>query len=188
MQMRVAILIGSVRSGRQTHKIAYYLERRLREHNVDVDMIDLIYYSLPMMEEDSDSNKVETNEIAQIGKLKKADAIILISPEYHGSFSGVLKNAIDYFWKDFIKKPVGVVTTSTGKMGGINASTQMQHVVLSLGAYPIPQKLLVPWIDHAFDDDFNPLNENLIKATDKFLQEFLWFSTAIMNAKKAVSY
>ena len=68
-------------------------------------------------------------------------------------------------------------------MGGINASTQMQHVVLSLGAYPLPTKLLIAEIQHAFNDQYEPLREDIVKNTDRFINEFSWFAHAIIKAK-----
>lgn len=68
-------------------------------------------------------------------------------------------------------------------MGGINASTQMQHVVLSLGAYPLPAKLLIPEIQHAFNEQYEPLREDIARHTDRFLTEFSWFANAIVTAK-----
>lgn len=147
-------------------------------------MIDLAEHPLPMMEDENGKLRNPTGDISQIGtQLKEADAMILVSPEYHGSFSGVLKNALDFYWAEFKKKPIGVVTTGSGKMGGINASIQMQHVVLSLGAYPVPTKLLIPEIQHAFNDQFEPMREDIIKNSERFLNEFSWFAKAIVNAK-----
>jgi NAD(P)H-dependent FMN reductase len=117
-------------------------------------------------------------------KLKNADAIILVTPEYQGSFTGVLKNALDYFLPEFLKKVVGVATTAGGRMGGINASVQLQHVILSMGAYPLPQKLIVSEIQNAFDEEFNPKQELLAKQGEKFVDEFVWFAQAIVNAKQ----
>lgn len=182
--MKCAIILGSIRIGRQSHRIAYYLERKLRERGIDVIMIDLAEHPLPMMEEDNGTLRSQADDISIIGsQLKEADSMILVSPEYHGSFSGVLKNALDFYWAEFKKKPIGVVTTGSGKMGGINASTQMQHVVLSLGAYPLPTKLLIPEIQYAFNDQYDPLREDIIKNTDRFLNEFTWFANAIVRAK-----
>ena len=182
--MKCAIILGSIRIGRQSHRIAYYLENRLRERGVEVIMIDLAEHPLPMMEEDNGRLRSPADDISIIGtQLKEADSMILVSPEYHGSFSGVLKNALDFYWAEFKKKPIGVVTTGSGKMGGINASTQMQHVVLSLGAYPLPTKLLIAEIQHAFNDQYEPLREDIVKNTDRFLNEFTWFAGAIVKAK-----
>ncbi len=145
--MKVAILLGSLRIGRQSHKIARYLKTRLHEKDVIADLIDLAENPLPIMK----IHPQHPPEAQQISvRLQEADALLFVTPEYHGSFSGVLKNAIDYFWEEFQKKPIGVVTVSAGKMGGINASTQLQHVILSLGAFALPTKLLVPEIQTVF--------------------------------------
>jgi NAD(P)H-dependent FMN reductase len=182
--MKYAIILGSIRIGRQSHKIAYYLEKKIKQQGIDVLMIDLAEHPLPMMEDDNGKVHNPAGDISIIGaQLKEADAMILVSPEYHGSFSGVLKNALDFYWAEFKKKPIGVVTTGSGKMGGINASTQMQHVVLSLGAYPLPTKLLIPEIQHAFNDQFEPLRDDIIRNSDRFLNEFSWFANAIVKAK-----
>ena len=149
-------------------------------------MIDLAEHPLPMMEEDNGRLRSPADDISIIGaQLKEADSMILVSPEYHGSFTGVLKNALDFYWAEFKKKPIGVVTTGSGKMGGVNASTQMQHVVLSLGAYPVPTKLLIPEIQTAFNEQFEPLREDIVKSSDRFLNEFSWFANAIVEAKAA---
>lgn len=181
MKMKVVILLGSIRKGRQSYKLAYYLQKRLIDKGIQTELIDLARKPLPVFgQEEGDNSNVE-----YIGdQLQQSDAIIFVTPEYHGSFSGVLKNAIDYYWSEFQKKPIGVATASAGRMGGINASTQLQHVILSLGAYPLPLKLLVPEIYKTFDDSFNSLSENTTKSAKKFLDEFLWFTEAIVNKKE----
>lgn len=182
--MKYAIILGSIRIGRQSHRIAYYLEQKIRSKGIDIDMIDLAEHPLPMMEEDNGRLRGPADDVSIIGaQLKEADAVILVSPEYHGSFSGVLKNALDFYWAEFKKKPIGVVTTGSGRMGGINASSQMQHVVLSLGAFPLPTKLLIPEIQHAFNEQNEPLREDIIRNTERFLNEFHWFASAIVKAK-----
>ncbi len=183
--MRVAIIIGSIREGRQSQKAAYFLQKKLAARLIDTDIIDLAEYPLPFMEEriTLDPNP-PVNALLISEKLKHADAIILVTPEYQGSFTGVLKNALDYFLPEFLKKPVGVATTAGGRMGGINASVQLQHVILSMGAYPLPQKLIVSEIQNAFDDEFNPKHDLLAKQGEKFVDEFVWFAQAIVNAKQ----
>ncbi len=183
--MKIAILLGSVRTGRQTHKIAYYVEKKLVERGHEVLMMDLATEPVPLMDERYGRADVQASEVALLAaRLKEADAIVLVSPEYHGSFTGVLKNALDYYWSEFLRKPMGVIATGSGKMGGINASTQLQHIILSMGAYPIPYKLLIPEIQHAFDDELQPKREEIVKNTERFLNEFLWFANAIVQAKE----
>ncbi|HKP32675.1 MAG TPA: NAD(P)H-dependent oxidoreductase [Chitinophagaceae bacterium] len=184
MKLKVAILLGSVRIGRQSHKIAYYIEEQLQQTGFDTVMIDLAEHPLPMMAENEEENEVAVSDVSFVGNaLKESDGIILVTPEYHGSFTGVLKNALDFFWREFARKPMGVITTGSGKMGGINASTQLQHVILSLGAYAVPTKLLVSEIQHAFDEKGKP-REDVAKFSKRFLEEFTWLLNAIARYKR----
>jgi azobenzene reductase len=182
--MKIAILLGSVRAGRQTHKIAYYVENKLVQRGHEVLMLDLGEHPVPLMNERYGRAELQSAEVTDLAdKFKQADAILLVSPEYHGSFTGVIKNALDYYWKEFERKPMGVIATGSGRMGGINASTQLQHIILSMGAFPMPYKLLVPQIQHAFDEQMQPVQQELVKSTERFIDEFLWFSNAIVQAK-----
>lgn len=182
--MKVTILLGSVRKGRQSHRAAHYIARNLQVRGIDTDLIDLARSHLPIFGTEEHSGPEAILQVESIStRLMQADAIILVTPEYHGSFSGVLKNALDYFRIEFHRKPVGVIATSTGRMAGINASTQLQHVILSMGAFPLPIKLLIPDVENAFTTTYEPKNERIIEITDKFIREFLWFAEALYHKK-----
>ena len=116
--------------------------------------------------------------------MDSADAIILVSPEYSGSYSGVLKNALDYLLKEFHRKPIGTVAVAGGKFGGLNASHQLQSLILHLGAFPMPLKLLVPFVQNVFDAEDTLTDETLTKSFDNFIKEFIWFSEAISLHKQ----
>lgn len=183
--MRVAILLGSVRKGRKSHAVAYYLEEMLEARQVNVDLIDLDREPLPIFEEQPARHPDPPQSVLEIGRrLEAADALLMVTPEYHGSISGVLKNAIDYYRPEFERKPIGVVTTSTGAFGGINASTHLQQIILGVWAYPMPLKLLVPHIHEAFDEQMQPLRPDVTQTTKRFLDEFLWFADAICRKKQ----
>jgi NAD(P)H-dependent FMN reductase len=185
--MNIIIISGSTRVGRRSHQATIELAKRMAKHNIHTEVIDLAEYKFPMLEDTATKHAnppVGLQTFAQ--KLDAADAMIFVSPEYHGSYSGALKNAVDYVWKEFAKKPIGIVTATTGKFGGINASTQMQLLVLSLGAFPMPYKLLVPFVDEAFDENGVLINETIGKSFEKFISEFMWFAEAIVNHKDKV--
>lgn len=183
--MKVSILLGAVRKGRQSHRVAQYITKALKDRGIEPDLIDLAKLQLPIFGIDAEAAS-ETGKNIEIisSKLMNADAVILVTPEYHGSFSGVLKNALDHFWLEFQRKPVGVIAASAGRMAGINASSQLQHVILSMGGFPIPVKLLIPDIRNAFNASFEPMNEQIVNMTNSFLDEFLWFAEALYQKKK----
>ncbi len=178
--MKITILAGSVRKERQSYSLAHYLQVQLVKRGIQVELIDLAKTPLPIFGQEGNN---ESNVKLVGEQLQQGDAIILVTPEYQGSFSGVLKNALDYYWEEFNKKPIGVATASAGKMAGINASTQLQHVVLSLGGYALPKKLLIPEVHKAFNSSSLPLKDTISEAVEKYLNEFLWFSEAV-TAKK----
>jgi NAD(P)H-dependent FMN reductase len=184
--MNILIISGSVRTGRKSHDVAVELQKRfILQGMMDTHILDLAVYSLPVLEEKYLPGSIDMpqglSEIQQ--RLDTADAMVFLSPEYHGSYSGALKNALDYFWKEFHRKPIGVVAVASGRHGGINASTEMQQLVLSLGAYPMPHKLLIPMVQHAFDEKGQITEDTLSKNFDKFVSEFIWFAEAIGDRK-----
>jgi NAD(P)H-dependent FMN reductase len=182
--MKVTILLGSVREGRQTHRAAYYLEQRLKESEIETDLIDLAEDWLPVLGYESGSED-EERQIKSIGeRLDNSDALIFVTPEYQASFSGVIKNAIDHYYPEFNKKPIGIVAASAGGMAGINAAKQLQQVILGVGGFPMPLSFLVPGVHNAFDDSYTPQNEKVVKSADQFLEEFLWFAGALTQKRK----
>jgi len=182
--MNIVIISGSTRIGRLSHLATVELHKRMAQRNIKAEIIDLAEYKLPMLENTAGKHESPPPHLAAfVQKLDAADAMIFVSPEYHGSYSGALKNALDYVWKEFSKKPIGVVTATTGKFGGVNASTQMQLLILSIGAFPMPYKLLVPDVDKAFDESGTLANEPIAKTFEKFITEFMWFAEAIITQK-----
>lgn len=183
--MNILILSGSVRNGRRSHDVALELQKRFIGSGMpQTVLLDLAAYRLPVFEEAYTEGREMPEGLPEIQQqLDRADAMIFLSPEYHGSYSGALKNALDYFWKEFFRKPIGVVAVASGRFGGINASSEMQQLVLSLGAFPMPYKLLVPMVQHAFAENGDIRDEFLSKSLDKFVAEFCWFAEAICDKK-----
>ena len=186
--MKIAIILGSIREGRLTHHAARYLSDRIEASGqAAARVLDLGEFGLPMLENRWRQQPTPDPGLSAFSQeLTAADGIVLVSPEYHGSYTGVLKNAVDHFWQEFSRKPMAVVATGAGRFGGINASIQMQQLILSLGAFAMPQKLLVPFISKAFDETGQPLDESFVRSTDVFVQELLWFTSAISSASKKI--
>jgi NAD(P)H-dependent FMN reductase len=183
----VPVILGSVRRGRKSPIVARFIVERLRRTGkFEPELLDLAEYNLPIMEErlrvrdDPPAGSVEMS-----AKLARANAIVVVSPEYNNGYPGVLKNALDYFLPEYKRKPVGIVTVSSGGLGGINALAQLRMTFLALGAYPIPTKLPVSYVQDAFDENDNPKDPLLEKAAATFIAELLWLTDAIAMKKLA---
>jgi len=182
----IPIILGSVRRGRQSPKVARFLAERMRRmRRIETEILDLAEYNFPIMEERlhfRDDPPPGVREFAV--KLARADALVIVTPEYNSGYPGVLKNALDYFYPEYQRKPVGIATVSSGDFGGIRCLAQLRPVVFNLGALPIPAAFPVPRVQDNFDDDGNPRNPLFEKSAENFLNELLWFTEAV-TARKA---
>ncbi|AGA58966.1 putative flavoprotein [Thermobacillus composti KWC4] len=136
--MRVVAIAGSNRSGSTSTRLAKYIVAELRRQGVQADLYDLHQDPLPFYSPDE-----AHDDHAGLLRLKRmaaeADGIVLASPEYHGSISGVLKNALDHLGKEqFGGKPVLSATSSGGPVG-ISSLLQLQAMVRNLHGINCPE-------------------------------------------------
>jgi len=181
----IPIICGSTRRDRQSIKVARFVRARLQQRaGVETELIDLLEYNFPIMEERLHRRDDPPPRLAEFGgKIGRADAIIIVSPEYNNGYPGVLKNALDYLLPEYERKPVGIATVSAGSFGGINCLAQLRLVALGMGAFPIPENLAVSRIHESFNDDGSPNDPAYEKRAADFLNDVLWFADAIADKK-----
>jgi azobenzene reductase len=178
---QITMLYGAIREGRLSIRAARAVKNTLEATGkVKVTFIDIKDYNLPVMESRLKDMTDPPQGLLEISKaLHEADGIVFVTPEYNNSYSGAMKNAVDYFTYEWAKKPIGIVCGSDGRQGGINASNLLQLLVLAIGAFPMPYKMLVPELQNAFDEEGNPQYELIEKNLHKFVEEYLWFVSRI---------
>lgn len=184
--MKIAIISASIRKGRQTHAVALELQRRLQQRDGLIsDLIDLGEVTLPLFEETYQEESASPATTALRKRLRAADALFFVSPEYNGSYTAALKNMTDGFSKvEFAGKPIGVVSVSSGILGGMRAAQLMQQLVLALYGFPIPQLLLVPEVSKKFSEEGALLDAAFGQKIEDYLDKYLWFAQAISNQKE----
>jgi NAD(P)H-dependent FMN reductase len=182
----IAIISGSVRTGRKSHNIAKYFNSYITNNNLaTAEILDLKEFNFPIMQERL-INIVNPSAAAKLfsEKIKKADAVILISPEYNGGYPAAVKNAIDLLVKEWFRKPIGLVGVSSGNFGGLSAIAQLQSILLKIKATPISAIFPVPNVQDAFDDNGNAVNkEAMDKRSAGFLKELIWVAEAFNKMK-----
>ena len=123
----IPIIGGSTRRDRQSIKVARFVFAKLQKRKgVETELLDLLEYNFPIMEErlhHRDDPPPRLREYAD--KIARADALIIVAPEYNNGYPGVLKNALDYLLPEYERKPIGIVTVSAGGFGGINCLAQL---------------------------------------------------------------
>lgn len=182
--MRIEIISGSPRTGSVTHRAALHLQNRLRQTtDHEVDIIDMKEWDVPAVQSvwvSMDKVPFEFKALAE--KIFTADAFILVTPEYNGSYSPAMKNLLDHFPKQH-HKPFGIVTASPGAMGGIRAAQQLLLLVPALFGIASPYLLIVPAVDKKFSPDGDLQDEGFQNAVHNFISEFLWLGEKIVDEK-----
>ena len=178
--MNIEIISGSPRGNSVTHRLALHLQQALSETGYEAGIIDLRETEFPLLQ--SVFSTVEsTPEVYRpvVKRLFDADAFILITPEYNGSYSAALKNLLDHLPKQH-HKVFGIVTASTGMLGGVRAALQLQELVYALFGIGSPYMLVVPQVDKKFNADGSLEDQPFKKNVDLFTREFIWLAERIV--------
>lgn len=182
--MNIEIISGSPRTNSVTKRVALNLKKWL-EQNIDheIGLINLQDWNLPSVQSVFQSIEKTPEEFKPLSeRMFNADAFILVSPEYNGSYSPAMKNLVDHFPKQH-HKPFGIVTASPGAMGGIRASQQMQLLTNALFGIASPYMLIVPQVDKKFAADGTLLDESFQNNIHNFVTEFLWLAENLYKEK-----
>ena len=185
--MKIEIISGSPRVNSVTRRVAINLKKWLdRNTDHETGIIDMKDWNLPPVQSVFVSVDRTPDEFKPLAKrIFEADAFILATPEYNGSYSPAMKNLLDHFPKQH-HKPFGIVTASPGAFGGIRASQQLLQLIPSLFGIASPYMLIVPAVDKKFDEQGNLLDANFEKSVHNFISEFLWLAEKIVKEKTAV--
>ena len=176
--MNIEIVSGSPRKDSVTHRVVLYLKKYLSErteHNISV--IDVRNWKLDVLQQHV-YKSVDTAPITLqplVKRMFEADAFILVTPEYNGSYTPALKNLFDHFPKQS-HKTFGIVTASPGAMGGIRASQQLQLLINALFGIGSPHMLITPVVEKRFDEQGNLMDHVFHNNIDVFISEFLWLA------------
>ena len=108
--------------------------------------------------------------------LKWADALVLASPDYHGSMSGTLKNFLDYFWEDFAGKTFGYIIASHEK--GLTVADQMRTAVRQCYGWSMPYNISING-EKDFDSEGNLVNSTLVKRIKMLARDLVTYGALI---------
>src|SRR5271157_2056678 len=185
----IPVILGSIRRNRESIKVARFALRCLEKRDsVATELLDLKELNLPMMEERlrfrDDANPSIIEFSAKIGR---ADAILIVTPEYNSGYPGVLKNALDYLKPEYNHKPFGIVTVSAAESGGVLCLTALRQVILHLGGLPIPATLPVPKVQELFGSGASPQDPAFLRRASSYFDELLWFTEALAVQRRKAS-
>ncbi|RYD96325.1 MAG: NADPH-dependent oxidoreductase [Sphingobacteriales bacterium] len=182
--MKIEIVSGSPRQNSVTHRIALHLKGALEARGgCEVGIINLKDNVFPILDAVFTSPEAAPEHLRPVaGRMFAADAFIIVTPEYNGSYSPAMQNLFDHFPKQH-HKPFGLATASPGALGGIRAAMQLQQFVMALFGIPSPYMLVTPQVDKKFDAEGTLIDPAFGKSVELFVKEFLWLAEKVVEEK-----
>lgn len=186
--IRLMIILGSTREGRFGEKIAdWVLEQVTPLKDFEVDFVDLRDIELPFFADavspaaikDGNYAKPQTKEWGL--RVKKADAFLIITPEYNHSYPAVLKNALDYVYYEWNNKPAAFV--GYGAVGAVRAVEHLRGVVAQLQMVSVQEAVHMNIFPSPFDEDLEMTEEHYIHKLTNVFKQLLWWAQALKLAR-----
>ena len=152
-KIRVVALCGSLNNESTTRRALEIALEGAQNQGAQTELIDLRTWKLPFCGQDYDAN--EFPDVARLQKIfTEAHGLLWGTPEYHGSFSGVLKNALDLMGFDEISgKMVGLVGSAAGSVGALSSLNHLRSVGRQLHAWVLPAQVSIARSYEAFDEN-----------------------------------
>lgn len=183
--LRVAMIVGSTREGRFGPTVARWFVAQARPRaDMTLDVIDLAALDLPAVYPAAPSPAVG----AYSERLDRADAFVVITPEYNHGYPASLKQAIDLPYTQWRAKPVGFVSYG-GMAGGLRAVEQLRQVFAELHAVTVRDTVSFHMAHGLFDESGEHRDPAECNAAAKImLDQLAWWGLALRAARAAHPY
>jgi len=118
--------------------------------------------------------------------MDKADALVLVVPEYNHGYPGLLKHLLDTCLKEYIHKAVGIAGVSAGPFGGVRVIQNLLPVMRELGLVTIFWDVNFSSVQNVFSAEGALLDDSFIRRIDKFLKELIWMAQTLRFGREQV--
>jgi NAD(P)H-dependent FMN reductase len=152
-----------------------------KRRDIETELIDIA--TLPLRTDDAGE---ATKDPSFSAKMTRADALVIVSPEYNHGYSGMLKHVLDSCLKEYIHKAVGVVGVSASPFGGTRAIEALLPVFRELGLVTIFWDVNFSNIRTKFDEHGNLLDQAFLPRIDKFLKELVWMAKTLRHGREQI--
>lgn len=144
--------------------------------------------NIPLFDSDLEQGELPEAVATLKQQISDADGVLIATPEYNFSYTGVLKNALDWASRGpvrpLIEKPVAVVGASTGNFGAVRAQTDLRRLLHGMAAHVLPKpELLVTQAASKFDENGILNDEATLKVYTTLLEKFVAYTNVIASLR-----
>ncbi len=184
---KLLIFAGSTRQQSFNRQLANATANLARASGAEVTLLELSSLNIPLYNADLEAEGTPP-DVTKLKEIMDAHpAWIIVSPEYNGSYTGLLKNTIDWasspikghpVWssgsKPFAGKVVGLMSASPGALGGLRSLSHLQPLLLNLQAWVCPQQFALGRAGEAFDERGQFTQDGSRKQVQAVIEQAVW--------------
>lgn len=179
----VPVILGTPRRGRMSEHAARLMHAQVaRRPRVETELVDVATLPIPV---DDAGEGAKDPGFAEL--VNRADALVIVAPEYNHGYPGLLKHVLDTNLKEYIHKAAGIVGVSAGVFGGARVIQNLIPVLRELGLVTIFWDVNFTTVGSRFDEEGNLLDESFLPRIDMFLDELLWMAETLRHGRERVS-
>jgi NAD(P)H-dependent FMN reductase len=179
----IPVILGTVRKGRRSENAARFVfEETKKRAGVETEFIDI--GKIPMRLDDA-GEQIKDQAFSDL--VRRADALILVVPEYNHGYPGLLKHALDMNLEEYIHKAVGICGVSAGQFGGTRVIEALLPVMRELGLVTIFNDVNFGNVGKIFGEDGKLLDEAFVRRTAKFLDELIWMARVLRHGRENIA-
>ncbi|MER6348113.1 NADPH-dependent FMN reductase [Streptomyces sp. NPDC001595] len=184
------IIVAGTRPSEAGASVGAWIAETARTHGgFEVEVVDLAEVDLPLCHEPhgpSAGEYVHEHTRRWSARVRRANAFVLVTPEYNDGYPAALKNALDHLNREWWYKAVSFVSFG-GVSGGLRAVQQLRQVVGVLRMVPVADAVSVPFVDRHIDAEGAFRSSGTIEASaKKMLDELRMVGTPLIPLQSAV--
>ncbi len=157
----IVVISGSIRPGNFTNKaLGIVIDEIKRHEDIKLEVIDPVNFKLPLPGEKENASTKRLKEL-----VSEATGIIMATPEYHGSFSSVIKLIVENLGYPSVLagKPISLLGVASGEIGAIKAIEHLSSVLSHIGGIVLPGPVSIALVHTVFDKEGRCLKESMEK-------------------------
>lgn len=180
---------GSLRDGAYSKAVARFVTKLIQEKGTEAEFVDLKDLDIPLYDADVQEAGFPADAKNLKDKIRAADAVLIVSPEYNHASPGVLKNAINWMSRPygdsaFEDKLVGMMSTSPGRVGGARALLDLRVSLAEMGAWVMPNEVSIGQVHELLNEKGEITDLQLVEIIQDFLDELILWTKRFKGMKK----
>jgi NAD(P)H-dependent FMN reductase len=178
----IPVILGTARKGRMSEHVARLVFEELgKRRGVETELVDIGGLGFPADDEGASIKDAKFSETCM-----RADAFVLVVPEYNHGYPGLLKHALDTNLAEYIHKAVGICGVSAGPFGGTRVVENLLPVMRELGLVTIFWDGNFSTVQKAFDASGVLVETAYVRRLDKFFKELIWMARVLRHGRESV--